>query len=134
MRDYSGEIDARELKAIMKAFGMEIKKQDVRDIYGEMGKEIKEGLNFNEFVTIMNTKMVPNLNYIRRAPETPKTKSTKSSSFSTRTASTKSASKTSRESPAKLERKSLMTNSEKCSKKPIEMAMACSTSRSSTGL
>ncbi len=29
-----GEIDARELKAIMKAFGMEIKKQDVRDIYG----------------------------------------------------------------------------------------------------
>lgn len=42
-----GEIDARELKAIMKAFGMEIKKQDVRDIYGELGKEIKEGLNFN---------------------------------------------------------------------------------------
>lgn len=31
---YQGEIDARELKAIMKAFGMEIKKQDVRDIYG----------------------------------------------------------------------------------------------------
>ena len=30
---YAGEIDARELKAIMKAFGMEIKKQDVRDIY-----------------------------------------------------------------------------------------------------
>lgn len=30
---YTGEIDARELKAIMKAFGMEIKKQDVRDIY-----------------------------------------------------------------------------------------------------
>ncbi len=28
-----GEIDARELKAIMKAFGMEVKKQDVRDIY-----------------------------------------------------------------------------------------------------
>ena len=35
---YAGEIDARELKAIMKAFGMEIKKQDVRDIYAEMGK------------------------------------------------------------------------------------------------
>lgn len=30
----TGEIDARELKAIMKAFGMDIKKQDVRDIYG----------------------------------------------------------------------------------------------------
>lgn len=29
----TGEIDARELKAIMKAFGMEVKKQDVRNIY-----------------------------------------------------------------------------------------------------
>lgn len=37
----SGEIDARELKAIMKAFGMEVKKQDVRDIYSELGKEVK---------------------------------------------------------------------------------------------
>ena len=43
----SGEIDARELKAIMKAFGMEVRKQEVRDIYAELGKEIKEGLNFN---------------------------------------------------------------------------------------
>ena len=34
----TGEIDARELKAIMKAFGMEVKKQDVRDIYAELGK------------------------------------------------------------------------------------------------
>jgi Ca2+-binding EF-hand superfamily protein len=44
---HSGEIDARELKAIMKAFGMEVKKQDVRDIYAELGKELKEGLTFN---------------------------------------------------------------------------------------
>lgn len=43
----TGEIDARELKAIMKAFGMDIKKQDVRDIYAELGKEIKEGLSLN---------------------------------------------------------------------------------------
>jgi Ca2+-binding EF-hand superfamily protein len=42
----------------MKAFGMEVKKQDVRDIYGEMGKEIKEGLNFNEFLSVMTTRMV----------------------------------------------------------------------------
>ena len=34
----TGEIDARELKAIMKAFGMEVKKQDIRDIYAELGK------------------------------------------------------------------------------------------------
>lgn len=56
----SGEIDARELKAIMKAFGMEIKKQDVRDIYAELGKDIKEGLNFNEFLGVMTSRMVYN--------------------------------------------------------------------------
>jgi Ca2+-binding EF-hand superfamily protein len=42
----------------MKAFGMEVKKQDVRDIYGELGKELKEGLNFNEFSSIMTSRMV----------------------------------------------------------------------------
>lgn len=42
----------------MKAFGMEVKKQDVRDIYAEMGKEIKEGLNFNEFLGVMTARMV----------------------------------------------------------------------------
>lgn len=68
-----GEIDARELKAIMKAFGMEVKKQDVRDIYAEMGKEIKEGLNFNEFMGVMTSRMVQ---LVRgRVPATPKRKS-----------------------------------------------------------
>ena len=54
----AGEIDARELKAIMKAFGMEVKKQDLRDIYAELGKELKEGLNFNEFSGVMTSRMV----------------------------------------------------------------------------
>lgn len=54
----TGEIDARELKAIMKAFGMDVKKQDVRDIYAELGKEIKEGLSFNEFLGVMTARMV----------------------------------------------------------------------------
>jgi Ca2+-binding EF-hand superfamily protein len=42
----------------MKAFGMDVKKQDVRDIYSELGKEIKEGLSFNEFLAIMTNRMV----------------------------------------------------------------------------
>jgi Ca2+-binding EF-hand superfamily protein len=57
----------------MKAFGMEIKKQDVRDIYAEMGKEIKEGLNFNEFLGVMTARMVDLL--LLREPGTPKKKS-----------------------------------------------------------
>ena len=42
----------------MKAFGMDIKKQDVRDIYVELGKEIKEGLSLNEFMGVMTNRMV----------------------------------------------------------------------------
>lgn len=79
----TGEIDARELKAIMKAFGMEIKKQDVRDIYAELGKEIKEGLNFNEFLGVMTNRMV--LKNLRRALAIPKMKYTRSSNCSTKT-------------------------------------------------
>ncbi len=43
----------------MKAFGMEVKKQDVRDIYSEMGKDIKQGISYNEFITIMTARMGP---------------------------------------------------------------------------
>jgi Ca2+-binding EF-hand superfamily protein len=57
----------------MKAFGMEIKKQDVRDIYAEMGKEIKEGLNFNEFLGVMTARMV--LPALFRALAIPRTRS-----------------------------------------------------------
>ena len=57
----------------MRAFGMEIKKQDVRDIYAEMGKEIKEGLNFNEFLGVMTARMVNSFRL--RALVTPKRKS-----------------------------------------------------------
>lgn len=67
----------------MKAFGMEIKKQDVRDIYAEMGKDIKEGLNFNEFQTVMTSRMVTLC--LSRAQETLKTKYLKFLSFLIRT-------------------------------------------------
>lgn len=66
----------------MKAFGMEIKKQDVRDIYAEMGKEIKEGLNFNEFLAVMTARMV-NINSFRELV-IPRKKFSKFSNFSTR--------------------------------------------------
>lgn len=67
----------------MKAFGMEIKKQDIRDIYAELGKEIKDGLNFNEFLNIMTARMVHSV--LVRVQGTPRRKSTRSSSCSTRT-------------------------------------------------
>jgi Ca2+-binding EF-hand superfamily protein len=76
----------------MKAFGMEVKKQDVRDIYAELGKEIKEGLNFNEFLGVMTSRMVHLA--ICRARETPRRRSSRSSNFSMKTTSIRSRSKT----------------------------------------
>ena len=75
----------------MKAFGMEVKKQDVRDIYAEMGKEIKEGLNFNEFLNVMTVRMV--IKSIFRDLETQKIKFSKSLSFLMKIISTKLLSK-----------------------------------------
>jgi Ca2+-binding EF-hand superfamily protein len=48
----------------MKAFGIEVKKQDVRDLYAEMGKDIKQGLNFSEFLGVMTAKMVNIKGYV----------------------------------------------------------------------
>lgn len=44
----------------MKAFGVEAKKQDIRDLFADHGKDVKEGINFNEFSTMMSSRMVRN--------------------------------------------------------------------------
>jgi len=67
----------------MKAFGMEVKKQDIRDIYAEIGKEIKEGLTFNDFLGIMSIRMVCNVLF--RDQETQSKKSLKFSNYLMRT-------------------------------------------------
>lgn len=53
-----GEIDARELKAIMRAFGIEINKGDILSIMNSLGKNVNETLNFNEFLSIMGPRLV----------------------------------------------------------------------------
>jgi len=67
----------------MKAFGMEVKKQDIRDIYAEIGKEIKEGLTFNDFLGIMSIRMVCNVLF--RDQETQNKKFLKFSNYLMRT-------------------------------------------------
>ena len=51
-------IDARELKAAMKAFGIEAKKEDIRNSMKNIGKEISDTIVFEEFVKIMLPKLV----------------------------------------------------------------------------
>lgn len=45
----------------MKAFGIDIKKQDIRDLFADHGKDVKEGINFGEFTAMMSSRMVRNL-------------------------------------------------------------------------
>ncbi|KAL4510108.1 hypothetical protein ABPG72_010301 [Tetrahymena utriculariae] len=54
---HSGEIDSRELKAIMRAFGLDVKKDQITLIYKELNKDINEGINFQEFTNIMAPKL-----------------------------------------------------------------------------
>lgn len=53
-----GEIDARELKAIMRAFGVEVNKGDILSIMNSLGKNVNETINFNEFLNVMSPRLV----------------------------------------------------------------------------
>ena len=55
---HSNSIDARELKAAMKAFGIDAKKEDVRNAMRNVGKEPTESIIFDEFVRIMTPRLV----------------------------------------------------------------------------
>ena len=55
--DHSGQVDAREFKAAMRALGYDIRKADVIQAFGEVEKDISETLNFEEFVKVIAPKL-----------------------------------------------------------------------------
>lgn len=55
--DGSGEIDAKELKAAMRALGFAVKKADVRKMLADLDKEPDEGIDFASFLDLMTGKM-----------------------------------------------------------------------------
>lgn len=54
----AGTIDAKELKAAMRALGFQVKKADVRKMIGDIDKDENGTIDFNEFVDMMTGKMV----------------------------------------------------------------------------
>ena len=54
----SGTIDAKELKAAMRALGFQVKKADVRKMIAEVDKDDSGAIDFGEFVEMMTGKMV----------------------------------------------------------------------------
>ncbi|XP_066109571.1 centrin-4-like [Saccopteryx bilineata] len=55
--DGSGTIDVKELKIAMQALGFEPKKEGVKKLIAEMGKEGTGIINFEDFFAIMSVKM-----------------------------------------------------------------------------
>ena len=55
--EHSGSIDARELKAAMRALGFDVKKQEIKKIMQDLDKSINEKINYNEFLSVMTPRM-----------------------------------------------------------------------------
>ncbi|XP_034969111.1 uncharacterized protein LOC118084009 [Zootoca vivipara] len=55
--DGSGTIDVKELKVAMRALGFEPKKEEVRKMVADIGKEGSGVIEFEDFLTMMTQKM-----------------------------------------------------------------------------
>ena len=63
MIDRLGRIDAKELKVAMRALGFEPKKEEIRKILSEIDREGTGSIEFQDFLELMNVKMVFNPHY-----------------------------------------------------------------------
>jgi len=55
--EHTGGIDARELKAAMRALGFDVNKQEIKKIMQDLDKSLIEKVNYNEFLSIMTPRM-----------------------------------------------------------------------------
>ncbi|GAB9467040.1 hypothetical protein Gpo141_00004400 [Globisporangium polare] len=55
--DGSGSIDARELKAAMRALGFQVKKAEIRQMIADIDKDESGTINVDEFIEMMTGKM-----------------------------------------------------------------------------
>ena len=59
--DGSGTIDARELKAAMRALGFQVKKAEIRKMIADIDKDESGAIDLDEFTEMMTGKMVGSL-------------------------------------------------------------------------
>merc|ERR1711918_37320 len=120
--DASGAIDVRELKAAMRALGFEVKNEALKKMVADVDNDGNGTIEFVEFLGMMTGKM----------GEKDSREDIEKVFSSMTTTPTRSPSAT---SPAWLRssvRTSTMRSSRTCSTRPTVMAMARSTSTSST--
>ena len=55
--EQSGGLDARELKAAISALNIKITKDEIRQIYSDLGKDIREKITYEEFLEIVTPRL-----------------------------------------------------------------------------
>jgi Ca2+-binding EF-hand superfamily protein len=55
--EHSGHLDCRELKAAMNALGLKVRKDELRKVMVDMGKDIFSTVDFIEFVSILEPRL-----------------------------------------------------------------------------
>lgn len=55
--DETGGLDARELKAALSALNVKISKDEIRQVYAELGKDIRDKVNLDEFLEIVTPRL-----------------------------------------------------------------------------
>ena len=55
--EQSNSLDARELKAALSALSVKISKEEIKQIYADLGKDIREKINFDEFQEIVTPRL-----------------------------------------------------------------------------
>lgn len=55
--EHTGGIDARELKAAMRALGFDVNKQEIKKIMQDLDKSLTEKVSYNEFLGVMTPRM-----------------------------------------------------------------------------
>jgi hypothetical protein len=56
--NFSGTIDAKELKVAMRALGFEPKKEEIKKMISDIDKDGNGTIDFQEFLEMMTSKMV----------------------------------------------------------------------------
>ena len=52
-----GGLDARELKAALTALNVKISKDEIRTVYSDLGRDIKDKINYEDFLEIVGPRL-----------------------------------------------------------------------------
>ena len=55
--EQTGGLDAKELKAALTVLNIKLSKEEIRQIYADLGKDIREKINYDDFLEIVTPRL-----------------------------------------------------------------------------